>query len=854
MAKTQQQTLSRIASGLHLTQNRSHLPEGALIEAVNVFVDRDGVVSKARGVNRYGDALGASGAFLGEFDDTLMVVDGTTIKFDSDGAGTFTSLSGSYTKPPNAVRIRFLEALLALYWTTDVGVKRLAELTGTVSDAGLPQGLDIELALNVGSGWLNNTESIAYRVSYARIDENSQEVPGADSFRSVLTKTTAGVDNVDLTTTIPDGIVAGDFIDIWRTLTVTSPTDPGATYFRVARVEITSAMITAGVVTYFDTTDPSFIDFATPLVTNPSQEGPAQEDSRPPLAHDMTNYKGHTFFADTRREHQIEIRFVDIAGIVDGTDTITVTDGVTPRTYTFDTTEVIGSQQFQRFTAGTVGQNVRDTMLSFVRVANRDTGQSYFYAHYSSGPLDAPGKVIVRRRDYADTALSFTATANAGSNFEPLLPTSGTSISTTQENVANRLYHSKFEQPDSVPRLNFDPVGTERNAILRILPLRDSLMILTERKVFRLSGETEKDFNIRELDPSTRLRARETAVVLNNAVYAYTSQGVVRIAENGVGIVSRRIEFELNRVLEISNFDTQAFAVSYEEERQYWLFLPLETTDTSPTIAWVTNFVTSGWTQRMKSVTSGIVLKEGDRLFLAHADDEFVLKERKSFTDDQTDFSDEDVAIVIDVVGTAPDVDDPTQTVTQLDITYTYTGQAFDTGFVIKQGAQFARVFSFTELTSTTFRCVMDRLVSGFSAAAATVELGIESTTTWAPITMGDVSLTKQFSRAQIYDRQQLSFRNQIGFSSDLFPDTIFAKTFSSPGRGWGLGGWGVSPWGDEGQTPSDITRAVVPLKFQRATALTVTYLHKMARASFLVEQLGVQTRLVSERTRRTPR
>lgn len=853
MPQTQQQTLSRIASGLHLTQNRSHLPEGALIDAVNVFIDRDGTISKARGVDRYGDALAAAGAFLGEFNDTLLVVDGTTIKYDSDGAGTFTSLASTYTKPTGAVRIRFLEALLALYWTTDVGIKRLANLTATVRDAGLPQGLDIEITEST-TGWLASGDSVAYRVSYARIDENDQEIAGADSFRN--THTAAGGANKILTlvTTIPDGIIAGDFLDIWRTLTVTSPTDPGATFFRVARVEVTSADITAGTVTYIDTTDASFLDFAVPLVTNPGQEGPAQEDSLMPLSLDMANYKGHTFLADTAREHAIELRFTDVAGIVDGTDTLTITDGTTPRTYNFEAVESIPAQDFQRFTAGTVGQNVRDTMRSFVRVANRDTGQSYFSAHYSSGPLDAPGKVIIRRRDYADTALSFTATASAGANFEPLLPTSGTSISTTQENVANRLYFSKFEQPDSVPRLNFFDVGTTRNAILRILNLRDSLMILTERKVFRLSGETERDFTIRELDPSTRLRARETAVVLNNAVYAYTSQGVVRIAENGVGIVSRPIEFELNKVLEVANFDTLSFAISYEEERQYWLCVPNATTDTFPTIAWVHNFVTSAWIQRTKAMTSGIVLKEGDNLYLAHAQDTNVLKERKSFSDSQADFADETIAITIDVVTTGPSVDDPDQTVTVLDITNTYTTQAFDVGFLISQGAELARVFAFTELTATTFRCTMDRLATGFTAAAGTMSLGIQSDVAWAPLSLGDVSLTKQYSRVQIYDRQQFSVRNEIGFASDIFSDTVFARAISNPNFGWGLGAWGSSPWGDEGATPATITRAVVPQKFQRARALTVSYRHKLANASFLLTQMAAQVRMVSERSHRPPR
>ncbi len=862
--KTQTQQVSRIARGLHLTANQSHLPEGALSRAENILIDRDGVVAKARGFDRYGLVQSLPGGRFGEFNDTLLKTDGTSILYDSDGAGTWVAFAGSFTKPDGTVKIRFREAIpFALYWTTDTGVKRLSRLfptIGAIRDAGMPKGLDMDPTEVPAGVVLPGGNQLSYRNSWARIDENGQEVAGQDSEPLIVSKASGPTVDITLDVTLPDDIIAGDFIDLWRTLHIANPGPTGDTYFKVFRREIDAGQVAAGVITFTDGTDEAFLDFGTQLVTNPEVEGPDQEDSKVPLARDMALFKGHFWIVHGRREHFLEIRFLDIAGITDGVDTLSFTDGSTTLVYTFETAENIGLLEFERFTAGTLAENVRDTMQSLVRVINRDSTNSLFYAFYTSGAEDAPGKVRIRRRDYTDTAIDLTQpSGGAGGNFEPVLPTAGSTVSTIAEaDFPNRISFSKFEQPDSVPRTNFFDVDSARNEVVRILNIRDSLIVLTERSVWRISGDTEQDFQLRLLDPSTRIRAAESAVVLNNAVYAFTSQGVVRITENGVAIVSRPIEFELNKVLEIPGFADQIFAISYEEERQYWLATPSVSTDTFPTVIWINNFITDSWVQRVRSVTDGWVLKEGDRLYLAHAIDDFVIKERKSFDPtNQLDFSDEEIDITIDAIGTAAGIDDPDATVTTLDVTYTYTTIEMGEGFFVIQAATSAqaRVFAVEELTATTFRLTLDRLEPAFTVAAATVEIHIQSEVAWSDEGMGDVSISKQFSRAQIYFNEDRGVRHRIGFSTDMLGGEEFvAASIFTDGFGWGIGSFGFPPWGDDGVRPSTIVRTAVPRDFQRCRALTVRYRHQEARASFIINQVALQARVVSERTVRTPR
>jgi hypothetical protein len=178
-------------------------------------------------------------------------------------------------------------------------------------------------------------------------------------------------------------------------------------------------------------------------------------------------------------------------------------------------------------------------------------------------------------------------------------------------------------------------------------------------------------------------------------------------------------------------------------------------------------------------------------------------------------------------------------------------------GFFVVQVANSAqaRVFAVEELTATTFRLTLDRLEDFFTVAAATVEIGIPSEVAWSDEAMGDVSIQKQFSRAQIYFNEDRAVRHRIGFSSDLLSGEVFldSSIFTS-GFGWGIGEFGGPPWGDFGIRPSSIVRTLVPRDFQRCRALTVRYRHREARASFIINQMALQARVVSERTVRTPR
>jgi len=905
----------RSAVGLMLHPNPLKLPEGALLEAKNVVIDGPGRISKHRGVNRYGDALAVPAQQVSEFNDKIIFQEGTTLKYDSDDAGTWTSITGTHSPTAADARTRFIESLFSLYFTTSEGVKRLDDLAGTPRLSGMPQGLDTNAVFaGTGLGWFGSGQ-VAYKLIWIRKDANNQEVTSAPGYREVVTNAKASVlwafatgtvtitqtahgystgdtvqmtgasepeietptstitstgantytytiagaptagggaadtvsahreEDVDVTATVPDDVIAGDFYEIYRTqVSANDTTDPGARYLKLSRVEVLAADITAATVDFSDTFGEIFL--GQQLYDNPTAEGSHQSNHRPPFAKDIATYKGYTFYANTRVAHFVEIRLVEATGLSNG-DTVTIG----ARTYTTAAAEAIGSQEFLLETGLTTeAENVRTTAKSLVRVINRDTGNSVFYAHYVSGALDAPGRIVIRRRDFTDTAISLTADSTAtGDNFEPNLPTAGTTVSTENDSGPNRLYRSKFEQPDAVPETQHEPIGSARDAVLRIVPLRDSLMIFTERMIHRLSGEGEQSFTVRILESAIQLLAPESPAVLNDSVYCYTSEGVTAINENGAEIESFfGIERELNKIQSFSNFKTITWGLGYVADRKYYLFTQDEGGDTTATIAWVLNTITNTWTQRPKKAAAGWVLNEKDVMYLAHAVDARVLKERKSFSTSSSDFADEDIPITIDTVATTTDAAD--LTVSRLTITYTYTGETFGNDWLIQQGNIFGRVVSTTDNGGNSYTVDLDSFGS-YTVAAATASIPIISRVRWAPEVLENPATTKLFPYVTFTMEADTWRSMRVGFVTDVMHDERFVNpVLVALSFGWGDMRWD-DPWGDDGPLKSTPKRIPVPQPYRRARWLSTIFEHSLARSAFEIVSLGIVGLPYSERS-----
>lgn len=276
----------------------------------------------------------------------------------------------------------------------------------------------------------------------------------------------------------------------------------------------------------------------------------------------------------------------------------------------------------------TASQQLEQIARSFVSVLNQQ--DNIVYAYYNSGYNDVPGQVLLESQDISGAR--FYLTSNVGGKFTPSLPTTGSSVGSSNEVSPNRIFYSKFQQPEAVPLANYIDVGPKDREIKRIVPLRDSLFIFKEDGIYRLSGETAP-FSVAEFDFSAQVLAPDSAVVLNNQIYALSTQGVIVVTDTGVSVISRPIE---NSILQVTKtgyqYKSAAFGVSYESDRAYLLFLPSIPSDQNATQCYRYNTFTSCWTRWDVAATCGIVNFANDTMYLGAADTNFIEKERKSLT------------------------------------------------------------------------------------------------------------------------------------------------------------------------------------------------------------------------------
>jgi hypothetical protein len=282
--------------------------------------------------------------------------------------------------------------------------------------------------------------------------------------------------------------------------------------------------------------------------------------------------------------------------------------------------------------------SIDETARSLVAAVNKNLA-SNVSAFYTSGPTDLPGLMLFQNQNLS--AAAFTITTNStqtGNEFSPALPISGSSVKSSNTAQINAIFYSKYQQPEAVPLVNYFLVGPKDKAILRILPIRTGLMIFKEDGIYQLTGNNGQ-FVINPFDSSALLLAPDSAQVLNNQVYMFSSQGVVTVSDTGVSVISRPIENSLQQVITPAyDYIPNTFGVAYEADRAYLLWTVTNTNDTVPTQCFRYNTFTTAWTRWPISKNCGVVLINQNVLYLGPCDQNFIEQERKTIT--RTDYAD----------------------------------------------------------------------------------------------------------------------------------------------------------------------------------------------------------------------
>jgi len=321
-----QQFLGRKTHGNPVT-----LAAGSLRVGKNWETTRDNVYRKTRGREAYGSGLDkvTIDQFL-EFKKSLIVHQtNETLWYDSDGAGTFyryDDVDGGhdFASPDSNYLIQGLEANGNLYITTANGIQKLETLTSDVRNAGVPKALGFDTELKTGT-WLANNKAVAYRVVWNYTDANGNLVVGAPSERATVVNTSGSAVSVLLRILIPDEITADYSYEVYRSSIVDSTVTPPEDLQLVYSDNPDTDDITNGYVKFTDVLPEGFR--GKDLYTNPTQQGIENENTRPPLAKTITQYKEFTFYGNIQNYQRLFTALISVTGLTATTSTITFANG-----------------------------------------------------------------------------------------------------------------------------------------------------------------------------------------------------------------------------------------------------------------------------------------------------------------------------------------------------------------------------------------------------------------------------------------------------------------------------------------------------------------------------------------------
>jgi hypothetical protein len=791
--------------------NFSAVPQGALTQALNVVMPRPFVIEQRRGEAPVGPVLADNVNKLYNYQNQIIMHHGMTLSYYSSDLSTRTDYAGSYAPPTNALVIRGIQSNKNIYFLTSTGVKKLDLITNAIKSSGAPAGLDGS-GTTTGSGWFTNNTQVAYRILFGYTDANSNLILGAPSQRIVVSNNSGGATNVSLTFTLPSGMDTTWQYQIYRSpMSVDLNTEPNDECALVFTGNPTSGQLSAGTITLTDSINDSLKG---PFIyTASSQQGIAQANYQSPIGTDTTVFKGFTFVANTTSKQTQLLTLVSVggAGLVNG-DTVTLSG----TTYTGQATENIATNQFQIFTAGTPSQNITNTSNSLVRVINRSASNTSIYAYYSSGYADLPGKITLQERGIG--AGSFTSASSRAGAFVPDIGT--TTATSSTNNLPNGISVSKFQQPEAFPLGQVLRAGSADKSILRILALRDYILIFKQDGVYQIVGSDIGSFAVQEVDVTMILRGIETAVVLNNKVYFFSNPTICSMTFSE-GAVLKALPVKAELLILASplypNFDTASYGIAYESENSYIFGTVSNTTDTIASQYYVYNYLTDNWTnwQYPFLFNTGFVNPTDNKLYFGSADagSRFLYQERKNYT--SADFGDNSYPVTI-------------SSSSGLSVVVNSTA-GLQVGWKLQQADRKSII---TAIPDSTHLTVTDNLA--WTAGAALVYTPIAISLQFVPEHAGNPGLVKHFKECHsIFSNADFtSFK--LGFFTDFYDNidsaTLVPKTANS--SGWGSGQWGLFPWGG-GVPQAQVIRGWVPLNQRRGHWLNMVINYSDALTNF---------------------
>jgi len=625
-----------------------------------------------------------------------------------------------------------------------------------------------------------------------------------------------GTAYVRLTVYVDSEAAAGDILRVYRSKQSATAADPPSDELGlVYETLLTSSHITAGYVQFADVCPDDFI--GDPAYFSPSQEGELGANNEPPLCDDLASFDDCLWFGNVEERSSLTLSLLAVggsAGITTGDILHLRPDGGTAIDLTAGT-------HFTVWNTGDPFTDVERTAQSIVSGIVANVGNTLIRAEYLSGFDTQPGVIrITHEQPNASSYITVWISAH-GAAFNPVLPTSEGDVRSYGYARPNRVMHSKRGQPDAVPAANFIDVGEEGDAILRIIPLGDKLMVLKQRSVWAITGPLPGGSCFR-VGGALETLAPDSAAVLQDRLYVLTTQGVVAISEAGFSFVGLPIELDITSLYgstTLSYVKTLGYGFAYESERSYFLGLPSAAGDTACTQWFVFCVLTGAWTRWPITRLAGGVNPATDLLYMVEPTYNRLFVEKKSFA--ATDYSDAETAFTISSITSTALVS---------------VGHSAVIGDVVVQGSASSIV------TATTSTTITLQSLSGFTTGSATLHVAISCEVRWQSLHMDAPAQLKHLQHLKVFFRH-LAFRlATLTVATEQVTTGAIAKSFSRSGYTLAFTG-SLGPRNEQ---------ALIPLEHGRAAYFDVTFAIREARARWKLQGLEAKFEATTEKEPRT--
>ena len=478
----------------------------------------------------------------------------------------------------------------------------------------------------------------------------------------------------------------------------------------------------------------------------------------------------------------------------------------------------------------TPSEQIRDSSVTLVKAINRDA-YSLVYAQYTSAPNDTSGNIRLQAKNFGDPIYLRVSDLNTQKGFFPQIPivyTGPDQVFSEDEILLNTVFFSKLQEPEAVPLVNFIKVGSEKAQILNIHSLTNSLIILKEDGVFRLTGDNPSNFVVSVLDNTVNIVARRSSTTFANQVAALTNQGVVLVSETSVQIISRIIENVIQTIVNNGAIDFETIGVSYEIDRQY--LITTLAPDGQTKVNYCYNVMTDAWTTWTWTFRSASIGPD-NIMYMVESNQGKILRERKNNNK-------------IDYCGQYHDVTvlDASDTSLVLISSLSYTPQYGD---IIVKNSIINIIVGVTNQNPGEYYVDFLYPSNLLTLDFATLYEKYVSTIRLTPYTGGQVGIGKQFSQMQLHFRDYSCNVLDIDYSNDTYYN-------STPVR-WETRLVGQNNTIDIEYTtrPSAICRVYVSRQAQRNTFLQPIIQNLIAGDRIDLQSINIAVRSYGERVSR---